>query len=80
MDPKQIHHNWNCYSTPIMTRKLIQGNSMSNSVFLNFYFCPSKNERAILKGVEFSPSLIPASNAALRVADLFLSTLFSPTL
>lgn len=59
MVPKQIYHNQNCYSTPIMTSQLIQGNNMRNSVFLNFYFCPSKNECAILKGVEFSVSLIP---------------------
>jgi hypothetical protein len=80
MDPKQIYHNQNCYSTPIMTSKLIQDNNMSNSVFLNFYFCPSKNECAILKGVEFSPILIPPSYAPFRVSDLLQGTMSSPTL
>lgn len=80
MDSKQIRHNWNCYSTPIMTRKLIQDNNMSSSVFLNFYFCPSKNERSVLKSVEFSPTVPPTRNVALIVADLFLCTLLSPIL
>ena len=30
MDSKQIYHNQNCYGTPIMTRKLIYDNNMSN--------------------------------------------------
>ena len=80
MDPKQIYHNQNCYSTPIMTSKLIQDSNMSNSVFLNFYFRPSKNECAILKGVEFSPSLIPTGYDALRISDLLQGTVFSSTL
>lgn len=80
MDSKQIHHNWNCYSTPIMTRKLIQDNNMTSRVCLNFSFWPSKNECSVLKGVEFSPSVPPSRNGALRVADLFLCTLLSPIL